>query len=108
VLRNPLSFKPSADEEQYLSETGKLDCWSETVHNWIKNEQQKDKKKMIDDMTSPLLLLCSGILLSVIGFIIVPVTFILLVISIIFILIGGFFICVSCVNIVLYVKNIKK
>lgn len=70
--KKPLSFKPNDDEEEYLNKEGKLDSWSNTVHNWIKEDKQKSKTERFNKLQSSLLLIFIGVLLFSVSYVIPP------------------------------------
>jgi len=61
--KRQLLFKPSDETEEYLVETGKLNSWTDTVNNWIKQDRQRNKKQLVDKMRDGILLMVMGVIL---------------------------------------------
>ena len=72
-----LKYVPSEAEEEYLENTGKLVSWTDTIRNWMKEEQDKDKKQnyiqIMDQVQNSLILIFIGIL-SIALTLIIPIT----------------------------------
>lgn len=96
--KKPRSVLLKDEEEEYLHSKGKLDNWSSTVHQYIKDDMVKDKKqtfdRKIDKVTNSLIMIFFGIVIFCLSYLIPPFE------KDNFLIIIGLFICsVLCVTI---------
>jgi len=89
TLRNPLSFKPNNEEEEYLTKTGKINNWSETIHKWIEQDRKRSRKQVFDSARNNLILIFLGILVFSINYILVPLTVVNIVVVVILFIVSA-------------------
>lgn len=70
-----LVFRPSEEEEVYLTEHNLMVSWTNTIRNWIEQDKTRNKKSFFDKIQSSMLLIFLGLLGSSLTFFLIPVTF---------------------------------
>jgi len=62
MSKRQLLFKPTDEEEEYLTKTGQINNWHDTIREWIARDKKLNVRYLADRIQNSLILIFTGIL----------------------------------------------